>query len=333
MLNLNCVSACSKYPVFFNNSSCEPVKHTTHRGTDIEPVTITVIHRKPNCCSSKQGTSTKYSTLRRHAEDGMEREPMDDGSSSSMTAEQALSGFSVSLCSALTTEGIDPLALSATELVGYLSSYGADAYAACSFPSLMLHSTGLARTSIQNLEEIAAANLATPFYRGRNDVFQAPQILLRNILKSFSSLIDSRLRSTVMALLKKYTERRDVAPCNDESVLLIKLLCLEDPISLTSVVTSFCTMPLSDDTPRPDGSASNRKLGAPLNFEVMFDMQLFGELCTVEATGPGSISGEFALLETNRFSRVEVVLDTLTLLQSMMKQGTIATWYFEYFTD
>lgn len=232
-----------------------------------------------------------------------------------ISPEQVLSGFTTLLCSALTTDG-DPLAASAKELASFISST-CDNFPVCSFPTLLLHNQkmrkGLALPNNLSLQDTAALNLALQFHCNKADIATAPSTMLRNLSESFTSLIDSRLRSSILALLKQSLKGPSMSGYHartGESRIVMKLLS-SCPISVTAVVTSFRALSMQEGSDNV----------VPIVFEAIIDMNILGvELVTSTLRAPGTVNGSFSS-PRNRIICAEFMLDTPALLQSMMKEA------------
>ena len=234
-------------------------------------------------------------------------------------AERIVGGFASLLSSALTLKGDDgnmePLKNSSTQLQRFISPH-ADGNACCVVPTLMLKqgetqsATGGGST---NLQETAALNLAKTLELSVDVLEAAPMALLANLCESFSLLIDSRLRSSIAALVRQSQFQKDATLTR---VLVGLLACSESPISPTTVVTSFRVLSLSDQTPRGE-------LVMPLVMETIVDLTIFGNLVNVTLVAPGTIQA-YLCPHDGLIQCAEVVLDTVAFLQSMMKQARFA---------
>lgn len=121
---------------------------------------------------------------------------------SSLSAQQRLHKLAALLCSAVTLEG-NPLQSIVSQLPAFISQ---DYCGRSSFPTLILHNKNRKHGGIQlpdniGLKDTAILNLALPFYCSIGEIEAAPMIMLQNLSQSFSSLIGSRLRSCVIALM------------------------------------------------------------------------------------------------------------------------------------
>lgn len=179
----------------------------------------------------------------------------------------------------------------------------------CSFPSLCLKNNMSSFNSSKakmTLLETAAFNLAFPIFADKDDIENAPGFLIQNLSSSLHCLIEYRMKSSISALFKALEK-------NKETVALQKILTDEcSSLSFTAVVTSFRTLPKIE---APDGA-----LYLPLVLEATVDISFLGVIETISFSSPGTIFGNFNskdyLLE-----RVEILFDTVALLQVMMKHA------------
>ena len=125
---------------------------------------------------------------------------------SSDLVKSTLSNFATLLCSASTPDG-NPM----DSILSYLNYFAATerlgAERIFSFPSLLLHATKRRASNITKaLDSVAASNLASSFSCNSFELLNVPMTLLNNLKSSFESLIDSRIRSSVLAILNKATK-------------------------------------------------------------------------------------------------------------------------------
>lgn len=240
--------------------------------------------------------------------------------------EQNLSSFASLLSSALTVGGAEPLAGSATALPCFISSTLPDSEPCASLPGLSLRtssrssppSSGEVSTS---LEEATARKLSSPIICTKSDLEAAPGLILRNVSASYSSLIDSRLRSSLSALVRRALCLPETGSATGEDIktkVLVGILSAgsQSPVTLSTVVTSFRVLPLSDRD--PSGGVI-----LPLVFEAIVDLSILGTTVTVPLRSPGTMNGTFDHRD-GLIRSVEVTFDTMSFLQSMMKQARFA---------
>lgn len=192
----------------------------------------------------------------------------------------------------------------------------------CEAPSLDLlkgaASSDVDLNSRQVLEDAAATNLALPMQMKRSELPDLPFKLLWNLSRSFLFLVESRLRSSLTALL----ERR-ASSCGSRDDPLSRTLTRlmgdgSSAISPTAIVSTFRTVGYAECT--EDGD-----LVLPLVMECVLDLTVLGVLVPITVEAPGTIQGSFdslpGILGIGKLKRVEVVIDSTELLQSMMAEA------------
>lgn len=221
----------------------------------------------------------------------------------------------------------------------YKNSNNICSTSSCTIPSLDLKNTKTSSLSDSeecselSLAEKACNNLARPIVLEREEVGRCPPSLLNNVSESFLYLIDARLRSSTKALLPRVLKQGGGnGKVVSEAIELIKMLlpsknkgeeCEEKegkgPISLTTVVTSLRVV--SDVNVNCEHETTNgTDVVLPLVFEAIIDLSCLGNLITVTINAPGTISGRVNSSDM-LFENVEICLDCMSLLQSMMKQA------------
>ena len=208
--------------------------------------------------------------------------------------------------------GVEPPKDSSTTLPRLVSSLVRTESVCCMIPTLMLKHQDSSRSSHGSVEEYAALNLARPLALTRGELPAAPLTLLGNLIDSFMSLVDSRKRSSLTALIRQSQTQKDSTLTR---VLVGLLACSNDPITPSTVVTSFRVLQASERNASGD-------LVMPLVMETVVDLNIFGSLVTINVVAPGTIQASFA--SDCMITNVEVVLDTVVFLQSMMKQARFA---------
>lgn len=208
--------------------------------------------------------------------------------------------------------GVEPLKDSSTTLPRLMSSLVRTESVCCMIPTLMLKHQDSSRSSHGSIEEYAALNLARPLALKRGELQAAPLTLLGNLIESFMSLVDSRKRSSLTALIRQSQTQKDSTLTR---VLVGLLACSNDPITPSTVVTSFRVLQASERNASGD-------IVMPLVMETVVDLKIFGSLITISVVAPGTIQASFA--SDCMITKVEVVLDTVAFLQSMMKQARYA---------
>lgn len=193
-----------------------------------------------------------------------------------------------------------------------------------SIPSLKLRSGKDRQNQFNNLHnnngsialtDIMALSLATPLNAHRNNIDAAPLVLLHNTTNSFQQLIASRLRISIQAFTRTLLK---IGGKGSDTRILRKLLTTVDPIKITTVVTSF---QIVDKGSKPKGNTNvNEPIVIPLLFETIVDISIFGKMYTVNLEAPGTISASLNSLD-QLLDNVEIVLDTVALLRTMMTQA------------
>lgn len=233
-----------------------------------------------------------------------------------------LGGFASLLSSALAVESkasdeAKPLGDSGEMLQCFISPTVAGDDVCCILPSLMLKQGTLSSiAATTSLEESASLKLARPLRLCQSKLRTAPITLLGNMSESFMTLIDSRLRSSFSALVRQSQNQSNEAL---PRVLVGLLASLKTPITSTALVTSFRVLPSVSKRP-PNGDYI-----LPLVMEAVIDLSILDEVVSVKIVAPGTIQGTFGPLPgQDMLSKVEIILDTMALLHSMMKQARCA---------
>lgn len=229
--------------------------------------------------------------------------------------DRILGSFASLLSSALTIDGhsgVQPLKDSSGTLPRFVSPSIRTGTACFMMPTLMLKHKDSSRSSYGSIEEYAALNLARPLALTRDELEVAPLTLLGNLIDSFMSLVDSRKRSSLAALFRQSQTQKDSTLTR---VLVSLLACSNDPITPSTVVTSFRVLQASERN-------SSGDVVMPLVLETVIDLKIFGSLVTISVVAPGTIQASFG--PDGLITKAEIVLDTLSFLQSMMKQARYA---------
>lgn len=164
-----------------------------------------------------------------------------------------------------------------------------------------------------SVEEVAKKNLAQPVELTRRELENAPVIMLMNLTDSFMALVDSRLKSTVAALLMRMSQNQEADPTLTR-VLVGLLSASAKPISLAAIVTSFQVLPPSHRTSEGD-------IVLPMVMETGVDLKVLGDLFTVKMMTPGTIQASLDVGPSNcMITKTEVALDMNDFLASMKKQ-------------
>lgn len=232
--------------------------------------------------------------------------------------ERILGSFASLLSSAKASAGDVPTSTSSENLPKLVASTVSDDTDCCTVPCLMLKHRGSSESNSQSsLEDTAALYLARPLTLTRTELEAVPMALLDNVSESFMSLVDSRLRSSLVALMK----HPEVLNENSITRAVVAILTASSeaessPIVPTAIVTSFRVLPVSDRT-------QNGDLVAPLVMETVIDLSIFNQLVTITFVAPGTIQGTFdsSTISDCLPTKLVVVLDTVALLKAMMEEA------------
>ena len=185
------------------------------------------------------------------------------------------------------------------------------------FPSLSLRNRCSRTIPGISLQDMAALNLAIPLCASRTSVGDIPRKMVNNTSESFLGLVDSRLRSSLSALVRQTVKMGNA----NEAQLLMELLSKRTAVTITTVVTSFRVLPNSE-TSSTGTEDSSSDLTLPLIFEAVIDASALGKLVTVALQAPGTITGNINPND-GLLHRVAIAFDTIALLRSMIKQARV----------
>ena len=194
----------------------------------------------------------------------------------------------------------------------------------CTVPSLLLNnfaeknSTSISKStrSLSLLSTNIAQNLATPLRYTKQEIFNAPEIILNNFTDSFMHLVDSRMRNIKQVVL-----------CSKAKASLLRILSNTSLVKARTVVTSFRI--LSSDE---NYIEINQIISLPILFEATIDLDILdgeGDI-SHSFSVPGTMTGSFLNLPSEIgighpsmqvIQRVEVNLETSLLLQLMIHQA------------
>jgi hypothetical protein len=183
----------------------------------------------------------------------------------------------------------------------------------CSIPSLSLKKRkqeATATTTKASLEEAAAINLAEVIEVLQNDVHNLPSTLVRNILESFMSLVESRTRSYLAALTLQ--SRKDSRSSGLTPILEALSAMSSRLVKPIAIVSSFRVIGASMQ------AVNCPPIIAPLVQETVLDLDILGEVISVVVSGSGRICGVFDDGELPSLSYIAVSIDTTDFLRSMM---------------
>ena len=181
-----------------------------------------------------------------------------------------------------------------------------------------------------------------------------PRRLLQNVAASYKSLVDSRLRSSLSALLKRTLSSSSggiggigvhstaaAALLRSQTVGLVSLMSQSDAVVVTAAASSFRVVDVpggsTDEGLDSTGHLHGRTV--PLIFEVVLDVIVHEVKTTAILQAPGSLTGQFVARrsqgkqeqegnqqeekeeEEPRLARVELTVDAPHLLQMMMEEA------------
>lgn len=217
-----------------------------------------------------------------------------------------------------------PFQASAQQLALFVTDTLEPTNVCCIASSLQLRQQDAAfvpKSSKALMQDAAASNLKHPVHVAKCELKNLPTILLSNLSTSFMSLVESRLRSSLKALVPQQpsANRQDDALTR---VLVRLLSASSNPIQPTMIVTTFRTLAF------PETNAAGDCV-LPLIMEAVIDLTVLGNSISVSVEAPGTIQGSFSPRTTARpgpagMSTADIQIDTAALLASMMGQARIA---------
>jgi hypothetical protein len=239
---------------------------------------------------------------------------------------QVIGSFASLISCALNTtdSGVSqPFKSSAVQLPFFISESQDTSAICCTASSLQLRqqeSAFFPRPSKPLLQDAAASNLRHPLEVRKSELKGLPVKLLWNLSQSFMSLVDSRLRSSLAALVRQ--SRGGSQEDNALTRVLVGLLAASSsPINPTTIVTTFRTLAFSERN--ADGDYI-----LPLVMEAVIDLNILGNIVAVAVEAPGTVLGTFACNAEQagpaELLKIDIQIDTSALLVSMMAQARSA---------
>jgi hypothetical protein len=218
--------------------------------------------------------------------------------------------------------GMNQPSRTASEQLPFMMAHSLDsADACCAIPSFQLQQNGhffTPRSSNPLLEDAVALNLRNPTEIRKIDLSGVPLTLLRNASNAFISLVDSRLRASLTALLRKARDAGAEVDTSLTRMILGLLSASASPISPTKIATSYRTLAFSGRT--EDGAYL-----VPMEMEIVVNLNVLGHSVSIVLEAPGTIQGHFlcgALHEKpTELLKVELQIDTAAILHSMMREA------------
>lgn len=171
------------------------------------------------------------------------------------------------------------------------------------------HSSEKTPSKGASLLDDAAMNLSSPLHANKYSIDAVPSTLLSNVTSTMEQLLQSRLRASMIALIKQTTKLGD----HNEARILRRLMLSPKAVQITTVVSSFSVL---DD----NGYGVFGNMSKPLVYELILDITMLGKQHTVSIQVSGDICG---VVNSNQlqFDSVTISLDTVSLLEKMMAQA------------
>ena len=204
-----------------------------------------------------------------------------------------------------------------------------------------------------------ASTVAGSVLTNKTSLTMLPRRILQNVSASYKSLVDSRLRSSLSALLKRTLSSSSTTTttsssagnaCGDSAALLraqtvglVSLMSKSDAVVVTAAVSSFkvVDVPGGSTDEGLDSTGHLRGRTVPLIFEAVLDVIVHDVKTTAVLQAPGSLTGQFVARpgsgssspfssstpegqqqeQEPRLARVELTVDAPHLLQMMMEEA------------
>jgi hypothetical protein len=198
-----------------------------------------------------------------------------------------------------------------------------DACSSVSFPSLSLRPSmrqiSAYNTSpskrISYFDEMAAARLSSRLHVKKEDVEKAPKTMLRNLVLSFRTMIESRLRLTLSSL-----ERKAMRAGSMKEARAFKIItkCYGKPlIEFTDAKLEIRALSEGAKVIAINEIITHQVTS--VNFECTFEVRIFGKYSiNISITTPGKSYSSIDNLN-GLFTMLDMKLDTLILVGSMKK--------------
>ncbi|GFH61183.1 hypothetical protein CTEN210_17659 [Chaetoceros tenuissimus] len=160
-----------------------------------------------------------------------------------------------------------------------------------------------------SLLDDAAMNLSSPLHANKYSIDAVPSTLLSNVTSTMEQLLQSRLRASMIALIKQTMKLGD----HNEARILRRLMLSPKAVQITTVVSSFSVL-------NDNGYGVFGNMSKPLVYELILDITMLGKQHTVSIQVSGDICG---VVNSNQlqFDSVTISLDTVSLLEKMMAQA------------
>jgi len=221
----------------------------------------------------------------------------------------------------------------------------------CTAPSFDVHNTSKSFNSNESLsepstmplknllEQAAAVRMSQPIALELSELHTLPFLILWNFSRSFTSLIDSRLKSSLRALVQQMKKRQITKGSSTQDLTvqqsLVQLLTsayassTSSPVCPTAIRTSFRAIvdQLEDCVVHVGEEEDKRtsRYSIPLVFDAVLDLKIFGKHIPIHVQAPGTTTGTFLGREPGSagflpMSSVDIKIDTEVLLRCMMTQ-------------
>lgn len=148
-------------------------------------------------------------------------------------------------------------------------------------PDMVASVLTAATNDAAKVEQTAAKNMSKQTSWTRSTVVYASQAVATNVSDFFANLIDSRLKSWTLLLL-----RHSLSTGDTESRSRL-LNVLSASMKVASTETNFKTLPM----PPSEGHIAEADVILPLLFEVIVNLSAQGKTETITLRAPGTISG------------------------------------------
>lgn len=151
----------------------------------------------------------------------------------------------------------------------------------------------------------------------KSSVVYASAALLKSISDSFSSLVNSRVKSWTLLMFKKSLASGD----NSGRSRILQML--SSNIKITPTMSSFKTLQLPASAA---GQSKEADVILPLIFEVSLKVSMRDKTEAVTIRAPGTVAGNFDSGFPKALAKVDIRLDSATLLKSMGDQARLAVF-------
>lgn len=184
----------------------------------------------------------------------------------------------------------------------------------CTLPSLSLGKCACTKSC----EQEAVDELKSSLQLRKETISLAPTTLLKNVSRSFGTMIDDRIKQVHLLLLATFHENNNKE--NEQALKLLSLLLAEKTSPASFASAESCFRPLSMKKGFVKTVGRLKAVILPLVFSTTIQVNLLGIKCIkVCITAPGTITGTF-FGTSIRLRSAEVAIDTAALHQCMKAQ-------------